>query len=95
MELLQSGLIDYWELRFRPMPRQCKGKIKNGYTPPNNNKHPPLSLKNLTAAFIVLSVGLSLSLLAFLCEKILFVTHSHRHETSKKKLSHKIAGEKA
>lgn len=77
MELLQSGLIDYWDTWFRPMPPQCKGKIKNGYTPPNNNKHPPLSLKNLTGAFIVLSVGLSLSLLAFLCEKILSLLKRH------------------
>jgi|LakMenEpi03Aug12_release.lakeMendotaPanAssembly.Ray.scaffolds.fasta_scaffold1161364_2 ionotropic glutamate receptor len=80
MELLQSGLIDYWDTWFRPMPLQCKGKIQYGYTPPNNNEHPPLSLKNLTGAFIILSVGLSLSLLAFLCEKILFLFKRHCHQ---------------
>lgn len=100
MELMQSGLIDYWEIWFRPMPRQCQGKIKSGYTPPDKNQHPPLSLKNLTGAFIVITVGLSLSLLAFVCEKIVFVSDRHRrqqllrHET-KKNLSDKPAGEKA
>jgi ionotropic glutamate receptor len=80
MELQQSGLIDYWDTWFRPMPLQCLGKIQYGYKAPNKNEHPPLSLKNLTGAFIILSVGLSLSLLAFLCEKILFLFKRHCHQ---------------
>ena len=99
MELLQTGLMDYWEIWFRPMPRQCKGKIKSGYTPPDNNRHPPLSLKNLTGAFIVLLVGLSISFLAYLCEKIVFVSDRHRRQlrlqTSTEKLSDKFVGEVA
>nr|CAH0101816.1 unnamed protein product [Daphnia galeata] len=55
MELSQSGLIDYWEILFRPMPRECQGKIQRGFKTPGNNQHPPLSLKNLTGAFIVLN----------------------------------------
>jgi hypothetical protein len=39
------------------MPRQCQGKIKSGYNTPNNQKHSPLELKNLTGAFIVLLIG--------------------------------------
>ncbi|EFX82126.1 hypothetical protein DAPPUDRAFT_241224 [Daphnia pulex] len=100
MELQQSGLIDYWDLWFRPMPRQCQGKVKNGYKSTDNNQHRPLSLKNLTGAFIVLTVGISLSLLAFICEKIVCVSDRHRrhllrHQASKKKLPNKIAGEVA
>ncbi len=45
MELSQSGLSDYWEILFRPMPRQCQGKIKSGYKSPDKKQHPPLSLK--------------------------------------------------
>ncbi len=50
------------------MPPQCNGK------PPMESKKKkqlPLSLKNLTGAFVVLLVGLSLSFLAYLCEKII------------------------
>jgi hypothetical protein len=49
------------------MPPQCNGK------PPSGKKKElsPLSLKNVTGAFVVLLVGMSLSLLAFLGEKII------------------------
>jgi ionotropic glutamate receptor len=50
------------------MPPQCTGKPQSG----QKQKLSPLSLKNLTGAFIVLLVGLSLSLLAFLGERIVF-----------------------
>jgi hypothetical protein len=68
LELQQTGLIDHWDTWFRPMPPQCNGK------PPMESKKKkqlPLSLKNLTGAFVVLLVGLSLSFLAFLFEKIM------------------------
>jgi hypothetical protein len=59
------------------MPPQCDGKPKNSE---KGNKLAPLSLNNLTGAFIVLLVGLSLSLEGkgsmqcntFLCENIHF-----------------------
>ncbi len=81
LELLQIGLIDYWDTWFRPMPPQCNGK------PPNGNKTKklsPLSLKNLTGAFLVLLVGLSLSILAFLVEKVIYVRQRHHSHTSSK-----------
>ncbi|KAK4030531.1 hypothetical protein OUZ56_023775 [Daphnia magna] len=59
----------YWDIWFRPMPGQCIENIKSGYSMPKN-KHPPLSLKNLTGAFLVLLIGLCLSFLAFLGEKV-------------------------
>jgi hypothetical protein len=42
------------------------------------NKLMPLSLKNLTGAFLVIAVGFGLSLLAFLCEKITSIRERHR-----------------
>jgi hypothetical protein len=51
------------------MPPQCTGKPQNG----QKRKLSPLSIKNLTGAFVVLLVGSSLSLLAFLGEKIIFL----------------------
>ncbi|XP_057365455.2 glutamate receptor ionotropic, delta-1-like [Daphnia carinata] len=81
LELHQTGLINYWDIWFRPMPGQCMENIKSGYSKPKN-KHPPLSLKNLTGAFLVLLVGLCLSLLAFLGERVFFMTEHRRHRSS-------------
>jgi ionotropic glutamate receptor len=73
---MQIGLIDHWDTWFRPMPPQCDGKPKSG----NKTKKTttPLSLKNLTGAFLVLLVGLSLSILVFLIEKINSVSKCRR-----------------
>jgi hypothetical protein len=51
------------------MPPQCDGKPPNG-NGKNKKKLSPLSLNNLTGAFIVLLVGLALSLIVFLGEHI-------------------------
>jgi hypothetical protein len=51
------------------MPPQCTGKPQSG----QKKKLSPLSIKHLTGAFVVLLVGSSLSLLAFLGEKIIFL----------------------
>ncbi|EFX87007.1 hypothetical protein DAPPUDRAFT_312495 [Daphnia pulex] len=75
LEIMQAGLVDYWDVWFRPMPPQCQGNIKS-VNPPNtkalktNNKSPALTLRNLTGAFIVLCFGLGVSCLVFLCELI-------------------------
>ncbi|XP_045034758.1 glutamate [NMDA] receptor subunit 1-like [Daphnia magna] len=90
LELHQTGLIDYWDIWFRPMPGQCIENIKSGYSMPKN-KHPPLSLKNLTGAFLVLLIGLCLSFLAFLGEKVFFMTerrHQHRSRRLQKITAH-------
>jgi hypothetical protein len=81
LELQQIGLIDYWDLWFRPMPPQCMGNIKSSYKT-TTKKHPPLSLKNLTGAFIILLVGFSFSLLVFLCEQITSFPERHRRRRS-------------
>jgi ionotropic glutamate receptor len=69
LELQQTGLIDFWDTWFRPMPPQCNGKAP---TKRSGNKLSALSLKNLTGAFLLLAVGLSLSLLVFLLEQIYY-----------------------
>jgi hypothetical protein len=76
----QIGLIDFWDLWFRPMPPQCSGNIHGNKMPDKKHK-PALSLKNLTGAFLVIAVGLSLSLLVFLIEKIISVSKIHRSRT--------------
>jgi hypothetical protein len=77
-ELIQTGIINYWDLWFRPMPLQCLSNFQSVYKPASKKKKklkmknhlPVLSLKNLTGAFIVLVFGFSVSLLAFLGEQI-------------------------
>jgi hypothetical protein len=74
LEIQQIGVVDFWDTWFRPMPPQCNGKPQSGN---KKKKTSALSLKNLTGAFLVLLVGLSLSLLAFLCEKIISIREQH------------------
>ncbi|KAI9563542.1 hypothetical protein GHT06_011005 [Daphnia sinensis] len=72
LELQERGLVNYWDLWFRPMPVQCTENFKpSRLQSSRTQKHPPLSLKNLTGAFLVLLVGISLAFLAFLCEQII------------------------
>jgi hypothetical protein len=66
LEQQQIGLIDYWYKGMRAMPPQCDGNSKSGN---KKKKTTPLSLKNLSGAFIFLSIGLSLSFAVFLGEK--------------------------
>ncbi|XP_046448054.1 uncharacterized protein LOC124196853 isoform X2 [Daphnia pulex] len=74
LEVQQTGVVDFWDTWIRPMPPQCNGKPQSGN---KKKKTTPLSLKNLTGAFLVLSVGLSLSFLAFLVEKVISIRERH------------------
>nr|CAH0102975.1 unnamed protein product [Daphnia galeata] len=67
LELHQIGLVDFWDTWFRPMSPQCDGKPQNVN---KKDKVMPISLKKVTGAFLVLLGGMSLSILAFLGEKI-------------------------
>jgi ionotropic glutamate receptor len=79
MELAQSGLMDYWDLKFHPSS-PCTANTKSGYKKAETSK---ISLKNLTGAFVVLLIGFSLSLLAFLCELIFSVPQRQMFKTKK------------
>ena len=86
LEIQQTGIIDYWEIVLHPMPGQCMANIVNsGKTRPADPKHASsavvLSLKNLTGAFVVYLIGLSLSFLAFLCELIISVAQRQQLKT--------------
>jgi hypothetical protein len=72
MDLHQTGLIDFWDTWFRPMPPQCTGDIKSGNRK-SKNKNSSLSIKNLTGPFLVFAVGLSLSFVAFILEQSLSI----------------------
>ncbi|XP_032789947.2 LOW QUALITY PROTEIN: glutamate receptor ionotropic, kainate 2 [Daphnia magna] len=79
LELQESGLVNHWDLWFRPMPVQCMENFKSSRLKSSRSeKHLPLSLKNLTGAFLVLSVGISVAFLAFLCERIISMAGRQR-----------------
>lgn len=93
LELMQSGIVDHWDLWFRPMPLQCLPNFKSVYSKPISqkmkmkNKQPPaLSLKNLTGAFIILVFGLSISLLTFLGEQIISMPRRHRQRRERARI---------
>ncbi|EFX82160.1 hypothetical protein DAPPUDRAFT_316758 [Daphnia pulex] len=77
LDLIQTGIINYWDLWFRPMPGKCMRNFQSGFKMPEE-KHKPHSLKNLSGAFVVVAVGLSLSLLAFLTEMIVSMEPARR-----------------
>lgn len=86
LEIAQAGLVDYWDLWFRPMPPQCQQNIKTALdrkTLKMKDKPPALTLKNLTGAFLVLLFGLGFSFLAFICELIISISNSHIHRLQK------------
>ena len=65
LEILQSGLDVYWHRRYQPVVsalQVCQNRLK-----PNIKGH-SLKLENLAGAFLILTVGLALSILAFLLE---------------------------
>ncbi|XP_046449197.1 glutamate receptor ionotropic, delta-1-like [Daphnia pulex] len=103
LQLQQTGLMDYWDLWFRPLPSPCNEKPTNGKS--SRKKNPSLSFKNLTGAFLVIAVGLCLSILVFLLELIVSMAKSKLHlrpkvtsnriEKSKKKLPSTIKDESA
>ena len=71
LEIREIGLNEYWDLWYPPVSRNCLGNMKKDNIKSSTSKKPPsLSLKNLTGAFIILFVGIGLSLCAFIYELI-------------------------
>ena len=66
LELRQYGLIQHWEKNFAPQPNECATKYSEI---PNK---PRISLKNLSGAFLLLIVGLSIATLVFIIETIVY-----------------------
>ena len=65
--MYDMGLIDYWINQSpKTVTRHCEPSNKK--TSMSTQKKKPLSLTNLSGAFVVLLVGMSASSLAFLVE---------------------------
>lgn len=70
----ENGIYTYWDVWIRPYPYQCTANVKGrAEKEPKDAQLRRLTLKNLTGAFVVLSVGLGLSFLVFLCERFIFI----------------------
>ena len=66
LELRQFGLIQHWEKQFLPQPNECATKYLE------KPEKPRISLKNLSGAFLLLLVGISVAILVFIIEKIVY-----------------------
>lgn len=82
LELQENGLTDFWDTWFRRMPSQCLENIGNGHKS-KTSKPLSLSLKNLAGAFLVWLIGISLSFVSFLNEKIQVNTYLIQARNSK------------
>lgn len=70
MESWQYGLIDHWNKQNMPQPdRKCADYRQQ------SSELPRISLANLSGAFVLLLVGWSLAIFAFIVEKIV---HYHK-----------------
>ena len=66
LEMRQFGFIQRWEKQFFPQPNKCQTNYNDV---PNQ---PRISFKNLSGAFLLLLVGLSLAFFIFILEKIIY-----------------------
>ena len=62
LELRENGLLQHWQNKYNPKLDKCMDAA------PKKDKNHPISLKNLTGAFVVLLVGYFISLISFLVE---------------------------
>jgi len=59
-----AGIVAHNKNKFFPSSRQCRTDVSS------ENSKRPLTLFDLTAPFLIVGVGLSLSILAFLIEVV-------------------------
>ena len=69
-----TGLMQYWKNRSPLAASQCDPNNKQMLTKQKENKK-PLSLKNLSGALVILQIGLSVSLIAFIVEIVVGNCH--------------------
>ena len=70
IRMRQAGLLSKWYIDNRPDPRQCLDDNKD------NSDFSPLTLGELTGAFIALFTGYVLALLFFVGERIISSSHN-------------------
>lgn len=63
----ENGLGDYWKKKHVPSMDRCKLENQDVGGPK------PISLFELSSAFVILGIGLSLGILVYLVEKIISV----------------------
>ena len=81
LEIREIGLNFYWDLWYPPVSHHCMENMrKDNIRSSESNKPPSLTLKNLTGAFIILFVGIGLSLCAFIYEHISSTFFGRRDE---------------
>ena len=82
-ELIEYGILNYWETWFRPIPPQCTPNVKGQAEKEGNRSElSRLSLKNLTGAFVVFFIGIGLSFVVFIYEHISALLHVKKNSIS-------------
>ena len=76
LELRQFGLLQHWEKQFLSPPESCS------YDYIKKPNRPRISLTDIGGAFVLLIGGLSLAILVFLIEKIVYYHKLNRSITS-------------
>jgi len=65
LRMNSAGMFDLYKKKYFPVTKKCRTDIHP------ETKTRPLTLFDLTFAFLILGIGLSLSCLAFCLEKVL------------------------
>lgn len=66
--IVEVGLYDYWNAKHVPIDNKCSLKANEA----KKKKPKALKFTQLSSAFLVLGIGLSLSFLVFLIERIVY-----------------------
>lgn len=77
MELWESGLASFWLSKDIPATPKCFEKIKTKTTA-DGNRQVPIRLTDLKSVFFILGSGVSLSLLVFVFEVVIFRWEQYR-----------------
>ena len=64
MRFWDHGYVSFWRNKYAPIVPECRVDL------PAESKMKPMTLNDLAAAFLILGVGLTLSCLLFLIERI-------------------------
>ncbi|KAK4013130.1 hypothetical protein OUZ56_025370 [Daphnia magna] len=81
MKMREAGLVDLWNKNFQPDTRECLLNEKASKI--NKRIIKQLELENLVGSFVVLAIGLLVSLIIFVGEVIIFYRFSHRGTADK------------
>ena len=66
IQLHETGLLNKWQQRFLPRENPCVANVKQ------NSPKVQLKMKNLGSAFVLLMIGLAVSLVVLILELTVF-----------------------